>query len=102
MYFTDSRGLAKMSSYNCKDVELTDAYPDDLEPAVNVPGKSRGDVEELSKAGDLSWPNDDTVKADFDGLYDGKKMLVKWRTRRTTLSADRANRRNCTIRSLHK
>ena len=80
MYFTDSRGLAKMSSYNCKDVELTDAYPEDLEPAINVPGKSRTDVEELAKAGDLSWPNDDTVKADFDGLYDGKKMLVKWRT----------------------
>lgn len=75
MYFSDNRGLAKLSSYNCKDVELTDTVPSDIVPAVNVPGLARLDVPE-----DITWPEDDTVRGDFDGLYDGNKMLVKWRT----------------------
>ena len=26
------------------------------------------------------WPSDDTIKADFDGIYDSNKLLVKWRS----------------------
>ena len=76
MYFSDNRGLAKLSSYNCKEVELTDSFPDDIIYAVNVPGKSRTEVNE----NEIVWSEDDKIKADFDGLYDNDKMLVKWRS----------------------
>ena len=76
MYFSDNRGLAKLSSYNCKEVELTDSFPDDIIYAVNVPGKSRTEVNE----NEILWSEDDKIKADFDGLYDNDKMLVKWRS----------------------
>ena len=61
-----------MSSYNCKDVELTDAIPDDIESALNVPGKAIGDVEEVP------WTGDPTIVADFNGISHNDKVLVKW------------------------
>ena len=79
MYFSDNRGLAKLSSYNCKEVELTDSFPDDIIPAVNVPGKARTEVS--GEENEILWVDADSkIKADFDGLYDNDKMLVKWRS----------------------
>ena len=78
MYFSDNRGLAKLSSYNCKEVELTDSFPDDIVPAVNVPGKARTEVS--GEENEIVWGDDDKIKADLDGLYDNKDMLVKWRS----------------------
>lgn len=74
MYFRDSRGTAILSSYNCKDVELTDALPADIQPAVNVPGIASTAVT------DVTWPADTTIKGDFKGLYDGTVLLVQWQT----------------------
>ena len=76
MYFADREGTAFMSSYNCKDVELTanDALPDDIEEAINVPGKSVEVVEAVE------WPSDSDIKADFDGIWDKEVLSAKWRT----------------------
>ena len=74
MYFADGKGTAFMSSYNCKDVELTDAIPDDIEPALNVPGKAITDVEKVE------WTGDSTITADFDGISENDVLLVKWRS----------------------
>ncbi len=75
MYFADTRGVAFMSSYNCKDVELTTSdLPQDLSPALNVPGKATNDVE------DVKWPSDPTIKGNFDGIWHGDKLLAKWRS----------------------
>lgn len=65
-----------MSSYNCKDVELTStsALPDDIQAAVNVPGKATTDVT------DQEWPDEPTIKGNFDGLWDSGKLLAKWRS----------------------
>ena len=75
MYFKDSKGVAVMSSYNCKDVELSSGdLPDDIVPAVNVPGKAIKDVTAVV------WANDNLIKGDFDGIWDDKSLLVKWKT----------------------
>jgi hypothetical protein len=76
MYFADREGTAYMSSYNCKDVELTanDALPNDIEEAINVPGKSVEVVEAVE------WPSDSDIKADFDGIWDKGVLSAKWRT----------------------
>ena len=75
MYFADRKGSAFMSSYNCKDVELTTSnLPDDIQPAVNVPGKATSDVD------DVEWPDDATIKGNFDGIWDTGKLLAKWRS----------------------
>ena len=76
MYFADREGTAFMSSFNCKDVELTanDALPDDIEEAINVPGKSVEVVEAVE------WPSDSDIKADFDGIWDKEVLSAKWRT----------------------
>ena len=65
-----------MSSYNCKDVELTaiDGLPNDIEEAINVPGKSVEVVEAVE------WPSDSDIKADFDGIWDKGVLSAKWRT----------------------
>lgn len=73
MYFADRKGTAFMSSYNCKDVELrTSSLPDDIEPAVNVPGKA--EIE------DIPWTSDETITANFDGIFDTGALLAKWRS----------------------
>ena len=78
VYFKDREGLATLSSYNCKEVELVDgALPEDITEeykAKVVQGVAKTDLTEVV------WPIDDTVKADFDGIYDGNKLLVKWRS----------------------
>lgn len=65
-----------MSSYNCKDVELSSVenLPDDIVPAVNVPGKASKDVTAVV------WENDALIKGDFDGIWDDQTLLVKWKT----------------------
>ena len=56
------------------DVELTSTLPDDIEDAINVPGKAILDVN------DVEWPNDPDVKANFDGIWDKGVLSAKWRT----------------------
>jgi len=92
MYFRDSSGASLLSSFDCKHFELTDEDKDvnncdpnnpnycaeDLKGAgykglaLNVPGKS------LREFPDVTFP-DSNIKGTFAGLYDGDKLLVKWR-----------------------
>ena len=80
MYFADTKSdptkRAFMSSYNCKDVELTGNVPEDAfndGAAINVPGISIEDVVEVE------WTvANSEVKADFHGIYDKGVLSAKW------------------------
>lgn len=77
VYFKDGEGQAVLSSYNCKEVELVDGpIPDDVNDnkAMAVAGLAKTELTEVI------WPTDDTIKADFDGIYESNKLLVKWRS----------------------
>ena len=77
VYFRDGEGQAVLSSYNCKEVELVDGpIPDDVNDnkAMAVAGLAKTELTEVI------WPTDDTIKADFDGIYENNKLLVKWRS----------------------
>ena len=81
MYFADRKSdpqkQAFMSSYNCKDVELTgNDLPNDIEDggaALNVPGKS------IETVVDGMWPvASSEVTANFEGIYDKGVLSAKW------------------------
>jgi hypothetical protein len=74
MYFKDNGGKAVMSSYNCKDIELTKEVPDDILTALSVPGFARSEIKD-----GVVWTTDDQIKGDFDGIWEGDNILVQWK-----------------------